>query len=324
MKYVPGGKSRAKKSLGQHWLHDEPILQSIVRAGSVVESDSVLEIGPGLGTLTQQLADTGADITALEFDQGLLQGLGQKFDNTLQVKIEQGDVRTYDFTQMPADYKVVANIPYYLTSHLIRSMSESANQPSVAVLLIQKEVAQRLCARPSQAVYDPSKRAQSECQTELDSKEHSMLYVAENVSCLTPGCVRVDEHRGSVKVIPGQMGVLSVTAQFYFDCQLDIEVAAEYFTPPPKVDSQVVVLTRRSTKLFDVNDQDLFRLVKAGFSEKRKTMRNSLSGGLDLPKEAAEELLTAAGLATTIRAQELSLSEWHSLYLQYEKQSKNT
>ena len=262
MKYVPGkNDGGTKKSLGQHWLHDESILEAIVQAGDVQSGDDVLEIGPGLGTLTQVLEGAGANVTALEFDQDLLQGLRKKFANTSLVNIEQGDVRTYDFTKMPAGYKVVANIPYYLTSHLIRSMSESANQPAVAVLLIQQEVAERLCASP------------------------------------------------------GDMGILSVTAQFYFDCQLDVEVPARYFTPPPKVDSQVVVLTRRSAKLFDVDEQDFFRLVKAGFSEKRKTMRNSLSGGLGVAKESVEVMLKAAGLPVTARAQELSLEQWYDLYM---------
>ena len=253
--------SETKKSLGQHWLQDDSILQAIVDAAEIEQGDNVLEIGPGLGTLTEKLAKSGAETLALEFDQDLLKGLRLKFINTSQVKIEQGDIRTFDYSSMSANYKIVANIPYYLTSHLIRSISETSNPPSLAVLLIQKEVAERLCASP------------------------------------------------------GQMSILGVTAQFYFECRLDIEVPARFFTPPPKVDSQVVVLTRRQSKLFDVDDKDFFRLIKAGFSEKRKTLRNSLSGGLRIEKSEAEELLNKAGLSPTKRAQELSLEDWHKLYL---------
>ena len=177
-----------KKELGQHWLHDINILEAIAAAGSLTDGDRVLEIGPGLGTLTDVLVASGADIVALEFDQDLIKGLQRKYINTSQVKIQHGDIRTFDFRTLSSPYKVIANIPYYLTSHLIRSMSESVNPPSRAVLLIQKEVAQRLCATA------------------------------------------------------GNMSILAVTAQFYFDCQLGIEVPARYFTPPPKVDSQVVVL----------------------------------------------------------------------------------
>lgn len=256
-----------KKELGQHWLHDESILDAIVEAGEVAEKDFVLEIGPGLGTLTQKLADTGAQISALEFDKDLLGSLRKKFKNCNNVAILEGDIRTFNFSELPKDYKIVANIPYYLTSHLIRSISESDNSPSLAVLLIQKEVAERLCAKP------------------------------------------------------GQMSILSVTAQFYFECFLDIEVPAEYFTPPPKVDSQVVVLKYRKSKLFDVDEKQFFRVVKAGFSEKRKTLRNSLSGGLAISKEQAEKLLKKTRIDSGKRAQELSLDDWRELYLEYGRSS---
>lgn len=254
-----------KKSLGQHWLHDEVILQAIVDAAEIQTGDSVLEIGPGLGTLTEKLAVTAAEITALEFDQDLIKGLKIKFINTSQVKIVEGDIRTFNYNSMPAIYKIVANIPYYLTSHLIRSISETTNPPDLAVLLIQKEVAERLCA------------------------------------------------------LPGQMSILSITAQFYFECSLSTFVPARFFTPPPKVDSQVVVLRRRIEKLFDLDEKDFFRLVKAGFSEKRKTLRNSLSGGLRIEKTEAEELLNIAGLVASKRAQELSLQDWFNLYTVYSK-----
>ena len=264
MKYVPGAAANnTKKELGQHWLHDLSVLSAIVDAADVNSGESVLEIGPGLGTLTNVLASRGADVTALEFDKDLLPKLEKKFSNTELVKIEYGDVRTFDFRKMPKGYKVVANIPYYLTSHLIRSMSESENPPSVAVLLIQKEVAERICASP------------------------------------------------------GQMGILSVTAQFYFECSLDINVPAELFTPPPKVDSQVIVLKHRPQKLFDVDEKAYFHLVKAGFSEKRKTLRNALSGGLGLNKPEVEKLLELAGINPIARAQELSLQQWLELYQVY-------
>ena len=261
MKYVPGAQANnTKKTLGQHWLHDLDVLQAIADAADVSEGDEVLEIGPGLGTLTDVLAKRGAKVLALEFDQDLISKLEKKFANTKQVNIVQGDVRSFDFRKMKKDYKIVANIPYYLTSNLIRSISETTNPPKVAVLLIQKEVAERICA------------------------------------------------------VPGQMGILSITAQYYFDCTLGIEVRSEMFTPPPKVDSQVVILTHRPTKIFEVNEQKYFNLVKAGFSEKRKTLRNSLSGGLAISKESAEKLLEKSGISPTARAQELSLNNWKTIY----------
>lgn len=265
MKYVPGAAANnTKKALGQHWLHDSVTLDAIVEAASVEIGDNVLEIGPGLGTLTERLASAKANVTALEFDQDLILGLNKKFKNIDNVEICEGDIRTFNYTEFSKNYKIVANIPYYLTSHLIRAISETENPPEISVLLIQKEVAQRLCARP------------------------------------------------------GQMSILGVTAQFYFDCSLDIFVPAALFTPPPKVDSQVVVLKKRSAKLFDVNEKELFRLVKAGFSEKRKTLRNSLSGGLQLEKPEVETVLSTTGVRPTQRAQELSLDQWYLIYKAYE------
>jgi len=256
---VPGQET--KKSLGQHWLQDDSILEAIVETGEVNDTDVVLEIGPGLGTLTEKLARTGARIKALEFDKDLINKLQKKFTNNQNVEILEGDIRTFDYRSLPANYKVIANIPYYLTSFLIRGLSETSNPPSFVVLLVQKEVAERICAGV------------------------------------------------------GQMGILSVTAQFYFDCSLGIEVPAEYFTPPPKVDSQVVIMKHRSKKLFDVDEDKFFRLVKAGFSEKRKTLINSLSSGLGKDKDEIKDVLKTLKIKETIRAQELSLNDWHKIYL---------
>lgn len=248
-----------KKELGQHWLKDPSILTAIAEAAELTAADTVLEIGPGLGTLTSVLA-TRAHVRALEFDRDLIAKLQRTFKNNQNVDVMQGDIRTFDFSSMPAGYKIVANIPYYLTSHLIRSISETENPPAKAVLLIQKEVAERICAAP------------------------------------------------------GSMSILSVTAQFYFECMQDIVVPARFFTPPPKVDSQVIVLKRRPNKLFDVDEGRFFQVVKAGFSEKRKTLRNSISGGLRISKDDAVQILERAGVSPGARAQQLSLDEWYAIY----------
>ena len=187
-----------KKSLGQHWLHDRSILSAIAEAAEVESGDIVLEVGPGLGTLTEVLAAKDTKVKALEFDQDLIGKLTRKFSNNDNVEIVEGDIRSFDYSSLPQNYKVVANIPYYLTSNLIRDLSDTENRPEIVVLLIQKEVAERICASP------------------------------------------------------GQMGVLSVVAQLYFECSLDIEVPPEFFTPPPKVDSQVVVMRGRQEPLFDI------------------------------------------------------------------------
>lgn len=249
-----------KKSLGQHWLKDDASLEAMCDAGEITKDDLVLEIGPGPGTLTQKLVQRAGKVVAVEYDDWLAQSLPErlKADN---LEIISQDILKFDFTSLPPDYKVIANIPYYLTSNLIRVLSETTNQPSVVVLLVQKEVAQRVCATP------------------------------------------------------GDMSILSVTAQYYWQVGLGFEVPASLFTPPPKVDSQILIMQRRPALLFpDVDPKAYFQLVKAGFSERRKMLRGSLSGGLHLSKPEVEALLGKANIDPTLRAQALSLDDWHRLY----------
>ena len=253
-----------KKSLGQHWLHDDASLDAMLAAVDVGPDDTVLEIGPGLGTLTKKLVAVAKQVVAVEFDSILALSLPQRMSvNNLQV-IEQ-DILRFDYTSLPAGYKLVANIPYYLTSNLLRTISETANPPAQAAILVQKEVAERVAA--------PA----------------------------------------------GSMSLLSITAQFYWEVSLGMVVKAELFTPPPKVDSQILILQRRAEPLFlDVNPKQFFRLAKAGFGERRKTLRNSLSGGLHLEKTASEALLLKAGLDPGLRAQTLTLQQWHDIYGHYQ------
>ncbi len=137
----------AKKALGQHWLFDRPALEAMVEAAGITGGDTVLEIGAGFGTLTNILVKKAAKVIAVEFDTALAQKLKQQVTaNNLQ--IVEGDILKFDFSQLPNDYKIAANIPYYLTSHLLRIIGETPNQPSRAALLVQKEVAERVAASP--------------------------------------------------------------------------------------------------------------------------------------------------------------------------------
>jgi len=250
---------QAKKSLGQHWLTDAAALQAMCDAAAVSWQDPVLEVGPGLGTLTALLVQRVHEVVAVELDKRLAAELpGRVPASNLQV--ETGSILEFDLTSLPVGYKVVANIPYYLTSNLIRTLSESSNPPSVAVLLVQKEVAERVAAPP------------------------------------------------------GKMSLLSVTAQFYWQVSLGREIPAQLFTPPPKVDSRILILTRRPEALFDVDTRRFFRLVKAGFSQRRKTLLNSLSAGLQIGRTEAEALLKRSTIDPTARPQELTLEQWHALY----------
>lgn len=251
-----------KKSLGQHWLSDPQVLEAIVDYADIKKSDTILEIGPGLGTLTEKLLAEAQHVIAVEIDRDLADNLVRSHDDNLTVV--QGDILKFDLGQLPVGYKVVANIPYYLTSNLIKTLSESLNPPQLMVLLVQKEVAQRIAAQP------------------------------------------------------GQMSILAVSAQLYSRAELGVEVLAELFDPPPKVDSQVIVLRRYSEPLFQGLDTKLFfRVVKAGFSAKRKMLAGALGGGLGISKQEAIDLLKKAGIDPGLRAQNLSLSDWHSLYACY-------
>jgi len=248
---------KPKKSLGQHWLFDDAILASIVDTADIKTNENVLEVGPGLGTLTKKLLQTGAEIYAVEKDEALSYKLRHTFNQDNNFKLFINDILKFDLTSLPPNYKVVANIPYYLTSNLIRILTESDNPPGSITLLVQKEVAQRICASP------------------------------------------------------GQMSLLSVSAQLYYHCNLSIIVPGDKFTPPPKVDSQVVHLVRKQPKeIPKLNTKHFFRVVRAGFSSRRKTLLNSLSGGLDVSKQITKENLEKAGISSDQRPQELSLEDW--------------
>lgn len=135
----------ADKSLGQHWLFDKKSLEAMADSAEIKAGDYVLEIGPGLGTLTKVLLDRGAHVTAVEFDSRLASDLLDKFKNN-DFKLVEQDILKFDFSRLPRGYKIVANIPYYLTSKLMRVICESNNKPTHAALLMQKEVAERISA----------------------------------------------------------------------------------------------------------------------------------------------------------------------------------
>ncbi len=249
-----------KKSLGQHWLFDDASLQAMLIAGEVAPDDTVVEVGPGLGTLTQKLVEAARSVVAIELDNQLAEELKGRV-GAQNLSVEHKDVLAYDFSILKAGYKVIANIPYYLTSNLIRTLLEVDNPPKIMALLVQKEVAERIVATS------------------------------------------------------GNMSILAVSVQFYAEATLKELVPAGLFTPPPKVDSQIIQIKRYETPLFpDVDPDNFFKLVKAGFSEKRKKLRSSLSGGLHITKTSADDLLKKAGITLDARAQELSLDEWYQLY----------
>ncbi|MDB5187005.1 MAG: putative Ribosomal small subunit methyltransferase [Candidatus Saccharibacteria bacterium] len=240
-------------------MRDRDVLAHIADCAELVTDDTVLEIGPGLGTLTSELLRRSKTVVAVEFDEELARKLPAQFPGK-DLTVVQSDILSYDLSELPEGYKVVANVPYYITSKIVQLLMTADNKPDIAVLLVQKEVAERLAAKP------------------------------------------------------GNMSILAVSAQLFADVTLGDVVEAKMFTPPPKVDSQVVILkSRRTPFLTDVSEKDFFRVVKAGFSAKRKMLRSSLSGGLSITKDQAEVYLNAAGIKPNDRAESLSLDQWQTL-----------
>lgn len=248
---------RPRKGLGQNFLLDESALRQIVSAADLGPDDCVLEIGPGLGSLTRHLALAARIVNAVELDRDLFAPLKKVLAPYKNVRLVQGDILALDPSVLvdASGYVVVANIPYYITSAVIRHLLEGSPRPRRIVLTVQKEVARRICA------------------------------------------------------VPGDMSLLALSVQVYGRPTIAARIPAEAFYPAPSVDSAVVRMdiypepAIPSTLL-----ETFFRLAKAGFGQKRKTLRNSLASLLG--REGAESLLAAAGIDPMRRAETLTLEEW--------------
>jgi 16S rRNA (adenine1518-N6/adenine1519-N6)-dimethyltransferase len=254
-----------KKALGQHFLIDREALQSVVRAAEVRSGDVVLEIGPGVGTLTTELADHGAEVVAVELDERLAAVLAERTAHGRPVRVVHGNALHLDLAPLlPAGepFKLVANIPYYITAPILRHFLEGPQRPALIVLMVQKEVAERLAAQP------------------------------------------------------GDMSLLGVMAQFYARVEIVRVVPASSFLPAPEVDSAIVRLRRHEMPPVMVDDIDrFFKVVKAGFGEKRKQLHNALVRGLaHIPATQIDMALEQAGIDRTRRAETLRLEEWGQLY----------
>ena len=253
---------RAHKGLGQNFLQDPFSLETIASAAEIQPTDTILEIGPGLGSLTRYLAVFAREVVAVELDLNLLPPLKAVLSPYQNVRLIHGDILKLSPKDLIAeeDYLVVANIPYYITSALIRHLLESEPKPRRIVLTVQKEVARRICAEP------------------------------------------------------GDMSLLALSVQVYGKPRIAARIPADAFFPAPKVDSAVLVVDIYPSPIIKTELLDtFFKLIKAGFSQKRKTLRNSLSAGLHISPSGAAELLTRANIDPQRRAESLNLSEWSEL-----------
>ncbi len=254
------------RTLGQNFLVDESALRQVVEAARVTPQDAVLEIGPGLGSLTRHLARLAQRVVAVEIDASLIPALQQVVGHFPNVTLVQGDILSLKLEQwLPEpDFLVVANIPYNITSALIRHLLEGAAPPRCLVLTVQREVAERICA------------------------------------------------------LPGDMSLLALSVQVYGRPEITAHIPAAAFYPPPRVDSAILRIERYPAPLIPPAELEaFFQLIKAGFSQKRKTLRNALAAGLRLPPPAVVELLHSAHIDPMRRAETLSLPEWREVTNQY-------
>jgi len=264
----------AKKSLGQNFLKDEDVLERIIKAANLSKDDVVIEIGPGQGALTEKLAQVCGKVIAIEIDERLVEVLHTKFaGNHLtagEVEIIAGDILKINLPELiekynlqHIGYKVVANLPYYITSPIVRLLLETKYPPTEMVVMVQKEVAERIVAKP------------------------------------------------------GAMSILAVSVQYYAKAEFLFTVFKESFEPMPKVDSAIIRMLVTSNQKLVTGDKEktkkFFRIVKSGFSAKRKTLINNLSNGLQLEKKVVEEKLVSLGFSPNTRAQELGVADWRKL-----------
>ncbi|MGB7873506.1 MAG: 16S rRNA (adenine(1518)-N(6)/adenine(1519)-N(6))-dimethyltransferase RsmA [Anaerolineales bacterium] len=257
---------QANKRLGQNFLQEPYALEKIVQAAEIHPTDTVLEIGPGLGSLTRYLAAAAQEVIAVELDGKLFPPLETVIAPYHNIQLVHGDILGIEPKEIieQSDYLVVANIPYNITSAVIRHLLESSPKPRRIVLTIQKEVAERICAGP------------------------------------------------------GDMSLLALSVQVYGQPRIAMHIPAGAFFPAPKVDSSVLVVDIYSSPSVDESLLDIFfQLIKAGFSQKRKKLRNSISAGMRQSPAETEKLLHAADIDPQRRAETLSLEEWGSLSYQY-------
>ena len=252
---------RPSKGLGQNFLVNQTILGKIVAAAELGSDDVVLEIGAGLGTLTERLARDAGRVVAVELDERLIPVLQSTLADFENVTLVQGDILALDpvalIGAVSAGYKVVANLPYYITSAMLRHLLEASLKPRRMVLTVQREVAERIVAKP------------------------------------------------------GQMSLLAVSVQFYGQPRLLFRIKPGSFYPSPGVESAVMQVDLHTTPPVSVEDTAaFFRVVRAGFAQRRKQLRNTLAAGLGRSPEEVAARLRAAGVDPRRRAQALTLEEW--------------
>lgn len=258
-----------QKKFGQNFLIDSNILESIVSAAHITKDDFVLEIGPGIGTMTQYLCEAARQVVAVEIDKMLIPILKDTLSEYDNVEVINQDVLKLDIKALAQEknngkpIKVVANLPYYITTPIIMGLFESKVPIESITIMVQKEVADRM-------------------QTGPGSKDY---------------------------------GALSLAVQYYADAKVQLNVSASCFMPRPNVDSAVIKLTAHEKPVVDVDETLMFKVIRASFNQRRKTLVNGLknSSELDYTKEEIVQAIKAIGKEENIRGEKLTLEEFAAL-----------
>ncbi|MFA6194853.1 MAG: 16S rRNA (adenine(1518)-N(6)/adenine(1519)-N(6))-dimethyltransferase RsmA [Patescibacteria group bacterium] len=256
------------RSKGQNFLINEKIYDDIIKAADLKPDDIVLEVGPGLGFLTAKLAAKVKQVVAVELDNKLAEYLQTGIDSQGIENVAIINENILDFNleayfkklDLPLKYKIVANLPYNITSIFLRRFLTSEHKPEALILMLQKEVAERIAAAPP------------------------------------------------------EMSVLALSVQYYAAPKIIREVKAGNFWPEPKVDSAVIRIDLKPQPFDTKADKDFFRIVKIGFSSKRKMLKNNLAAGLRVEPKAIEDTLIKAGIKNAARAEDLFLEDWQKLF----------
>ncbi len=259
---------RPNKAFGQNFLVDYAVLQHIVEAAEIYAHDQVLELGAGTGVLTRELAKRARRVVAVELEREMLSLLTENTRNCTNVEIMERNLLYVDPTEIfgSEPYKLVANLPYYITAPTFRHFLECANPPRLFVVMVQYEVAQRIVASP------------------------------------------------------GDLSLLGVSIQFYGEPKIIAHVPARAFYPAPKVDSAILRIDLKDEIPLTARQRDsFFRLVQAGFSERRKQLHNSLAHGLHRKNVDVQPWLLAANIDPSRRAETLSIEDWLRLWHEMEK-----
>lgn len=250
---------KPSKGLGQNFLSNIDVLEKIIKEAYITSEDTVLEIGPGLGSLTRQLAIKAKNVIAVELDRKMIAPLNEVLEPFDNITIIQDDILKVHLDKIipESGYKVVANIPYYITSAVIRQLLEAEKKPKILVITVQKEVAHRMCATPN------------------------------------------------------DMNILAVSVQIYGVPRIVTTIPAGAFYPVPKVDSAVICIDLFEEPIISSQHIPLFfKIVKAGFGQRRKTLRNTISSGMHWEKDIVEQTLLDSEIDPMRRAETLEVEEW--------------